>query len=70
MIRALRRKFILITMSLISIILLIVFSSISVIYYHNLTRETFHVMEMGFDNEPDIFYQKPKIEPRNQRKDD
>ena len=70
MIRVLKRKFILITMSLISIILLIVFSSISVIYYHNLTRETFHVMEMGFNNEPDIFYQKPKIEPRNQRKDE
>ena len=45
MIRALKRKFILITMSLISIILIIVFGSISMIYYHNLTRETFHVME-------------------------
>ena len=68
MIRALKRKFILITMSLISIILIIVFGSISMIYYHNLTRETFHVMERGFDNELDIFYQRPKIEPRTQRK--
>ena len=58
MIRALKRKFILITMSLISIILIIVFGSISMIYYHNLTRETFHVMERGFDNELGIFYQR------------
>ena len=70
MIRVLKRKFILITMSLISIILIIVFGSISMIYYHNLTRETFHVMERGFDNELDIFYQRPKIEPRTQRKDE
>ena len=69
MIKQLKRKFIMITMSLITVVLVAVFIATSVIHYSRLTNDSYRSMDRVVMGKMNGAFQKPKIDEKEERRD-
>lgn len=69
MIKQLKRKFIMITMSLITVVLIAVFAAISVIHYNRLTNDSYRAMERIISGNFEHGFEKPRIDEKQERRD-